>query len=222
MIAALAATYVGVQAFISTGIHRDIAGSQRGAAAGGFLELQAGGRRIRVHLEGFPVVSIPQHATAHYGQATPAIGIVDGALRFALDQAGRFFVGFGGDVINQHTPLPNLDQVVASRLAGYRYETGYDMPIGRAHFAEAIVSAAPSLYGADIYTYSVPHPSVKKPERASEVDYSLAWGIQMQHSQLLVGLRAINFDARFTATGAAADRNAGFGLFAELRGLLSH
>lgn len=222
MIAALATTYIGVQALALTGVHQDVAGSQRGFAGGGFVELQVGGKRVRFHVEGVPVVSVPQQASAHYGQATPAVGIVDGAIRFDLDPQGRFFAGIGADVINQHTPLPNLDQEVASRLAGFRYELGYRAPLGNAHFVEGLVGAAPSLWGKDIYTYSIPAPAYDEQERASEVDYSLAYGIERGHSEWLVGLRAINFAAHFTATGAAADRNAGFGLLVEWRDALSH
>lgn len=222
MIVALAATYVGVQALALTGVHQDVAGSQRGVAAGGFLELQIGGKRLRFHLEGVPVVSVPQRASAHYGQATPAVGIVDGALRFGLGAQGRLFAGIGADVINQHTPLPNLDQEVASRLVGLRYEVGYRATLGGPRFLEAFVGAVPALYGRDIYTYSIPSPAVVEDERASEVDYSLAFGWRRARSEWLLGVRAINFAAHFTATGAAADRNAGFGLLAEWRALLSH
>ncbi len=212
-------SYAGVQALALTGVHQDIAGSQRGFAGGGFIELQIGGKRIRLHFEGVPVVSVPQSASAHYGQATPAVGILDGALRFGLDRQGALFLGIGADVINQHTPLPNLDQEVASRLAGLRYELGYRMAIGSSHFLEALVGAVPSLYGTDIYTYGYAHAAEDEPELASEVDYSVAYGIHSRHDELLIGLRAINFASRFTATGAAADRNAGFGLMAEWRAL---
>lgn len=223
MMVVLAATsYIGIQALALSGVHQDVAGSQRGAAAGGFAELQVGGKRLRVHFEGVPVVSAPQRPSAHYGQATPAVGIVDGALRYGFGPGGDFFVGAGADVINQHTPLPNLDQVVASRLAGFRYEVGYDAPLGSGHVIEALAAAAPSLYGSDIYTFSIPHADIHKPELASEMDYLLAYGVQLRRSELLVGLRAINFAAHFTTTGEAADRNAGFGLLAEWRSSLGH
>jgi len=222
MIAALASTYIGIQALALTGVHQDIAGSQHGFAGGGFIELQIGGTRLRLHFEGVPVVSAPQRASAHYGQATPAVGIVDGAIRVGLDASGNLFAGIGADVINQHTPLPNLDQEVASRLAGVRYELGYRVPLRGPHFVEALVGGAPALYGQDIYTFSTPAQAVDERERASEIDYSIAYGIRSRRSEWLIGLRAINFAAHFTATGAAADRNAGFGLLAEWRALLSH
>jgi hypothetical protein len=221
MIAALATTYVGIQALALTGAHQDVAGSQHGFAVGGFVELQVGGKRVRVHLEGVPVVSVPQQASVHYGRATPAIGIVDGAVRFGLDPNGRLFLGVGADIINQHTPLPNLDQEVASRLAGFRYEIGYRAQLGGSRFIEGLVGAAPSLYGSDVYTFSIPLPRQIKPELASEVDYSVAYGFTRGRSEWLFGVRAINFAAHFTQTGQPADRNAGFGLLAEWRALLS-
>ncbi len=221
MIALLASTtYVGVQALALAGVHEDIAGSQRGFAGGGFVELQIGGKRVRVHFEGVPVVSVPQRASARYGQATPAVGIVDGALRFGLDRQGALFLGVGGDIINQHTPLPSLDQEVASRLAGIRYELGYRVALGSAHFLEGLVGGVPSLYGTDIYTYGYPHASDDEAELASEIDYSVAYGVRLHQEEILIGLRAINFAARFTATDAAADRNAGFGLMAEWRAVV--
>ncbi len=212
-------SYVGVQALALTGVHQDIAGSQRGFAGGGFIELQIGGRRVRMHLEGVPVVSVPQSASAHYGQATPAVGIVDGALRFGLDRTGALFAGVGADIINQHTPLPNLDQEVASRLTGFRYELGYRAALGASHFLEGLVGGVPALYGTDIYTYGYPHGPDDESELASEIDYSVAYGLRLHREEVLIGLRAINFASRFTATGAAADRNAGFGLMAEWRAL---
>jgi hypothetical protein len=217
MLAAVANTYAGVQAWAASGDHQDIAGTQRGAALGGFIELQVGGKRVRLHFEGIPVVSIPLPPSARYGLATPAVGILDGALRFTLGQDARLFAGVGADVINQRTPLPKVDQVVSSRLAGFRYEVGWNEPIGSSHFAEALLGVVPSLFGADVYRYSIVHPNVLKPEAASEVDYSVAFGVRARSSEILLGLRAINFTAHFTSTGLAADRNSGFGLFAEWR-----
>lgn len=217
IIAAVGGAYAGVQAWAASGLHQDIAGTQRGAALGGFVEIQAGGKRVFVHFEGIPVVSVPERASTRYGAATPAVGILDAALRFGLGRSSNLFAGFGADVINQRTPLPNVDQVVASRLAGFRYEAGWRQPIGSSHFFEALIGGVPTLYGSDIYTYSIAHPTVVKAEQASEIDYSVAFGVRARSSEVLIGLRAIDFSAHYTATGLAADRNVGFGLLAEWR-----
>jgi hypothetical protein len=218
----VAASYAGVQLLALTGVHQDVAGSQRGAAAGGFIELQVGGRRVYLHAEGVPPVSVPQRPSAFYGQATPQISIADGAVRYFLDRGEHLFIGIGADVINQRTPLPNRNQVVASRLAGVRYETGFALPLGTRHSLEALVGGVPALYGTDIFTYSIVHPAVNAAEKAFEVDYSVAYGLQLRQSEVLVGVRVIDFAAHFTATGLAADRNDGFGLLAEWRAILGH
>lgn len=220
MLAAVVNTYAGVQGWAASGIHQDVAGTQHGAAVGGFVEIQAGGKRVFVHFEGIPVVSVPQRPSVRYGAATPAVGILDAAMRFGLDRSSKLFAGFGADAINERTPLPNVDQVVASRLAGFRYELGFRQPIGSSHFVEALFGAAPSLFGSDVYTYSIAHPDRVKPEEASEVDYSAAYGVQVRSSELLIGLREINFAAHYVATGLAADRNVGFGAIVEWRATL--
>jgi len=184
------------------------------------VEISVGTKRIRLHFEGVPVVGVPQRPSAHYGQATPSVGIIDAAVRVTLDSHDRLFFGIGGDVINQRTPLPNLDQVVSSRLTGVRYEVGYRQPVGHRQFVEALVGVVPALYGSDVYVYSLPYPNVVEAERASEVDEQLTYGLSYAHTELLFGVRGINFASHFIATGAAADRNAGFGLLAEWRALL--
>jgi hypothetical protein len=217
ILAAVSGTYAGIQAWAANGIHQDVAGTQHGAAVGGFIEVQGGGKRVFVHFEGVPVVGVPQRPSLRYGAATPAVGILDAALRFAFGRNSNYFAGFGADAINERTPLPNVDQVVASRLAGFRYEAGLREPLGSVHFLEASIGAVPTLYGSDVYTYSIAHPSIVKPEQASEIDYSVAFGVRARSSEVLIGLRAIDFSAHYTANGLAADRNVGFGLLAEWR-----
>jgi hypothetical protein len=45
----------------------------------------------------------------------------------------------------------------------------------------------------------------------------LAYGIKRGDSELLAGLRTINFSARYALTGAAGDRNNGGGIMIEWR-----
>ncbi|HEY9181120.1 MAG TPA: hypothetical protein VIO32_10405, partial [Candidatus Baltobacteraceae bacterium] len=71
--------------------------------------------------------------------------------------------------------------------------------------------------GADVYTFSDGSPNVVKPEVAAEEDGMLAYGITRGTSEWLVGIRSINFSARYALTGAAADRNNGGGLLLEWR-----
>ena len=77
--------YLGAQALLLTGTHTDVAGAQHGVAAGAMLEFGVRGKRVGLRLEGIPPVSLPQKPSAFYGQATPQLSLIDGAVRFAVD-----------------------------------------------------------------------------------------------------------------------------------------
>lgn len=209
--------YAGVQALIAAGAHTDVAGKQSGIAGGALLQFGVRGRRFGVHAEGIPPVSLPQAPSAFYGQATPQLSLLNAAADVAVDRDARWWLGAGMTVINQKTPLPNLGQVVASRLAGARYELSYRRPVGSANFVEFVFGGAPHLTGADHYTFTDGSPEVDKPEIAAEEDAMLAYGVTRGNTQWLVGVRTINFSARYALTGDAADRNNGAGLILEWR-----
>ncbi len=215
--ALFAAIYLGAQGLLAAGTHTDVGGTQHGIAAGAILQFGAEDKRMAVHLEGIPPVSLPQKPSAFYGAATPQLSLINGAVRFALDPQTRLWAGIGETIINQRTPLPNLSQVVASRLAGVRYELTYRAPIGTSRFVEIVFGAAPHLTGADRYTYSIPHPEVDEAEIAAEEDAMAAIGFAHSNSELLVGLRSINFSSRYALTGLAGDRNNGAGIIVEWR-----
>jgi hypothetical protein len=209
--------YAGLQTLLLTGAHTDIAGKQSGVAGGALLQIGLRSNRMNLHFEGIPPVSLPQAPSSFYGQATPQLSLLNGAAQVAVDRLARFWLGLGLTVINQRTPLPNLDQVVASRLAGARYEVSYRVPVAVSRFVEVDFGAAPHLTGIDHFTYSVPAPPIDKPEIAAEEDGMLAYGVTRGNTQWLLGVRSINFSARYTLTGAAADRNNGGGLLLEWR-----
>ncbi len=214
--------YVGIEGLSIVGVHRDIDGSQYGLGGGPLLEIRGGSRRVALHAEGIPVVSIPgTRPSVKYGQATPKLGIFNGQVEYALDARGRQWVGVGTTIYNQRTPLPNLQQLVTSRLAGIRYTLRYRMPLRRARFIEAFAGAAPALFGSDYFAYSdgVTAP-VTKDERASEVDASVCIGWDQKTNEWLLGMRAVNFSAKFIRVGDAADRNVGIGAMLEWRRII--
>ncbi len=214
-------SYAGVQLLSIVGVHRDIAGSQYGVGAGPLAQIHVGSPRFALHLEGIPVVSVPTRPSAHYGQATPKLGIFNGQVEFAPMADARLWLGMGTTIYNQRTPLPNLDQQVSSRLAGARYTVRYRTPLGTSRFIEGLAGVAPSLTGSDRYEYSDGvTPAVNKEERASEIDASVAYGWDRNASEWLVGLRTLNFSAKFVQAGDAADRNVGVGLMLEWRHLI--
>lgn len=209
--------YAGVQALLAAGAHTDIAGRQSGIAGGALLQLGVRGTRFDFHAEGIPPVSLPQPPSAFYGQATPQLSLINATADAAVDPRAHWWLGAGMTVINQRTPLPNLDQVVASRLAGPRYEISYRRPIGVSNFIEIVFGGAPHLTGADHYTYSDGSPAIDKPEVAAEEDGMFAYGVTRGNTQWLAGLRSINFSARYALTGEGADRNNGAGVILEWR-----
>jgi hypothetical protein len=211
-------TYAGLQGIALIGEHSDIAGVQHGVGAGPLIQVHAGGSRLAVHLEGIPVVSIPGiKPSVAYGQATPAIGIFNGQIEYALDSGANFWIGAGETVYNQRTPLPAQAQEVSSRLAGVRYTFRFRHDLTGAHFVEALVGAAPTLSGNDNYVFLAPRPPVVRPERASEIDASLGFGVDSGENEWVFGVRTLNFAARFIDTGESADRNVGIGPMIEWR-----
>jgi hypothetical protein len=214
-------SYVGVQLLTIVGVHRDIAGSQYGTGAGPLIQAQVGGARLNFNIEGIPVVSIPgTRPSVAYGQATPALGVINDQLQYAIDRDAHVWIGVGQTIYNQRTPLPAQSQEVSSRLAGARYAVRVFHPTRGTHFLEALVGAAPYLSGADVYAYLNGAPPTIKPERASEIDASLALGYRQGSSEWLFGLRDVNFAAKFIETGEAADRNVGIGPIIEWRHVL--
>jgi hypothetical protein len=93
-------------------------------------------------------------------------------------------------------------------------------PTRNAHFIEAFIASAPSLTGSDVYAFLGGSPPTIKPERASEIDASLSLGYRKGESEWLIGLRTVNFAAKFINTGEAADRNVGLGPLIEWRHVL--
>jgi hypothetical protein len=210
-------SYIGIQGLALVGVHRDVAVNQHGIGAGPLLQLHLGFKRFALNLEGLPVLSIPGvRPSVAYGQATPKLGIFNGQAEFAVDRDASLWLGLGETVYNQRTPLPAQAQSVSSRLAGVRYVVRFRHDLRRNRFVEALVGGAPYLSGSDVYVYLSGAPNLIKPERASEVDASLEYGIRRPHSEWLFGVRTLNFSAQYL-TGAPADRNVGAGPMIEWR-----
>jgi hypothetical protein len=209
--------YVGAQGIVAVGAHTDVAGKQSGVAGGALLQFGIRANRIKLHVEGIPPVSLPQAPSNYYGQATPQLSLVNGDIQYAVTPDMRWWIGIGDTIINQRTPLPNLSQVVASRLAGIRYAVSYRRAIDVSRFIEVDLGTAPHLTGWDHFTYSVPSPEIDKLEVAAEEDALVGYGVTRGSTQWLIGLRTIDFSARFVTTGEAADRNNGAGPLLEWR-----
>ena len=215
-------SYFGAQGLLIVGAHQDVTGKQHGIGGAPLLQLRLGAPRAAFVFEGIPVVSEAQPPSAFYGQATPAVGIVNTSFEEAADPGSHIWIGVGATIINQRTPLPEIQQVVSSRLIGVRYTLRVREPLRSVgHFVELSVGSAPMLTGADRYVYSDGvTPTVTKDERASEIDVSIALGWRRRATEWLFGIRTLNYTAQFIATKVAADRNVGIGPMLEWRHLL--
>lgn len=213
-----AALWAGAQLLVLSGVHRDVFVNQYGVGGGPLFEVRAFGRRAGVHVEGIPVVAIPARASARYGQATPALGITNAEAEVAVGRASRLWLGVGAALYNQRTPLPAIQQEVSSRLIGARYSARYRTPLRGARFAEAAIGLSPAIFGTDRFLYSDGvTPAVNKPERAAELDASVALGVRRGPNEVLVGVRTLNFSAHFVRDNGAADSNVGTGVMLEWR-----
>lgn len=219
MAPARADTTLGLQALAVSGFHREPGYDQSGTGIGALLELTQRLHRAEVHAEGIPVVTTTAHAdSARFGQTTPALGVLSITARYALDAHGRLWLGAGTTIINQRTPLPNMQRTAESRLAGGRYELLARLPLGHVHFVEFEAGVIPRMFGADHFLFDDPsHPPINKDEHAAESDFSLAYGLRRGRSEYLLGVRTINFSADFSRPGDAADRNVAAGLTFEAR-----
>jgi|GEM_PF-604579 len=217
-------TTFGAQALAVSGFHREPGYDQSGSGVGALLELSERMQRVEVHLEGIPVVTTTAHATSEqFGATAPALGVFSATARYALDRRGRFWVGLGGTIINQRTPLPNMQRTAESRLAGGRYELFVRLPIRKSHFVEFESGIIPRMFGADHFLFNDPtHPPINKDEHAAETDIALAYGTYSGRNAYLFGVRSINFSADFSRPGDAADRNVAFGVTLEGRFALGH
>src|SRR5208282_3612123 len=104
-----------------------------------------------------------------------------------------------------------------SRLAGVRYALRYIRPLRSDRGVEAFIGVTPTLTGSDVYDFLDGRPPEVRPERASEIDAQIALTWRKRSSEWLLGVRTLNFAARFLDNGQGADRNVGIGPFLEWR-----
>lgn len=215
---AKADTQVGLQAFALTGTHFEPKGNTAGTGFGGFIRLDQRWRSMQLHFEGIPSIGTALVNTPT-GPVHATLGLFAASARFRLDRLGRFWAGVGTETIAQQTPQAGLYKVDSSRLAGSRFEFVTSIPTATDRFVETQIAVMPHLSGTVYETRASPSTipySVTGAETASMIDLSAAYGIHHGSFDYLIGLRAINFAAKF-ASGREADRNVGAGLSAEVR-----
>ena len=211
-------TQLGIQALAITGTHFQPRGDVSGTGLGALFSLDQRWRSVQIHMEGFPSVGTASVNTPT-GPVRASIGLFAATGRMRLDRLGRLWVGLGTEVLAQQTPQVAVYKVDASRLAGTRYEVFSSFPTAPDRFVETQVAVMPHLSGMVYETRSTPFTTpyvVSGAETASMLDLSVAYGVRHGNRDYLIGVRAINFAAKFV-DGREADRNVGEGVSAELR-----
>jgi hypothetical protein len=211
-------TRVGIQGILLSGSHIEPKGTVKGTGGGIFFRVDQRWSAIQLHLEGIPSVAIARVDTG-FGPVTANIGMFAATARFRALRDDRLWVGVGTQVIAQQTPLLGLSKVDNSRLSGSRFEVVGHVPVATNRFIEGQIAAMPHLSGLLHQTTTLPDGfryTVVGPETASLIDFAAAYGITYGKTEYLIGVRAINFAAKF-ADGREADRNVGSGVTAEVR-----
>ena len=202
------------------------------------VEVESRYRAMQLRFETIP--SIPFSYGPGNLQST-RLGVFNGSIRQYF--AGAWFVGIGETLYNQHTYYPDgftTDdaQEQYSRVAGLRFEGGRDFHIARVVSLEVRGAANPVMHGIQ-YTRSIEgylcpltgpgdtrsscSPVFRESavnERAAQIDLGARLVRTVGRGDVLVGLRYLNYSARYVATnrrnrvapyldGRLADRNVG-------------
>jgi hypothetical protein len=190
--------------------------------------------RFSIALEGLPPIGPVAFSNPAPGTASATkIGMLDGAFRYALPR-GRTWIGLGETVINQTTvyaPVTNtfsvgtfvytntFTQTDISRVVGSRYEVGENLLSSGNRRLDLQIAVSPTMH-ARLDQLGATHSSNTRPnsvlfisvlnlrtvETAALIDAQAAWSVKRGRSVLSVGLRYINYAAKFD-TGGEADRD---------------
>lgn len=200
-------TTVGTSVNATSGAHVESQGTQAVPFIPlPMLEIDHVHGRVHLHAEGVPPIG-----PVALGQGGP-FGLVQeprlsyiNAEAFYTFAGSRDEFGVGETILNQRTFYPPSPLVQASRVVGMRYSARaelYEIPGER---LDANLAVNPSLHG--IQYSMVPNLTVADAERGSMVDASLRWTMPHDRYSFAYGIRYIDYSARYTATGALADRN---------------
>ncbi len=190
----------------------------------GELTLRRGADSLRV--EGMPPVS-STYGTGGTGTQNPVrLSILNATYR--RDLGHGWFAGAGQTVYNQGSarrgPGSLLEQY--SRITGARWEIGRIAASGRDRL-EAWASFNPVMHGvghrrllvdgtcfgspAPVFCVSPFDATTNDAESAGQIDVSARVAHRMStRGELLLGVRYLNYSARFDQTANIADRNVGF------------
>jgi len=192
--------------------------------------------RTAIHVEGLPSVTFGYGSDSLEGASATRLSILNTSLRQYVTPS--LFLGVGQTVYNQRTyydltaqttPLRTLSQ--ESRVTGLRFEAGLDRTFSPSTRARLVIAVNPVMHGLQYSTIAIagrscsvingsalpacPTSELTDPERSAQADVSISFTRRMRAGELVYGLRYLDYVARYSeagtaADGALADRNVGF------------
>ena len=174
-------------------------------------EIEVRESQAELRVEGIPPLGVS------IGSLSVDLSVVNASLRL-FAPGDRYYAGAGETIYNQQTQtlVSGETQTYASRVAGFRLETGTIVPLHRNDELQFEFAYNPAMYGVVRTDVGPPAAaSIRNPERATQIDVFLRRVITHGRGQFIYGLRYINFTAKYAVPGspidgALADRNVGF------------
>lgn len=180
------------------------------------IELRERYGPFELDLGGLPPVASVRSYNTTQGHTSTQLSLFEGVLR-VWDPLRRFSAGVGQTLYNQSThyldpiEIAGTGETQFSRLTGITYQVGYGVPYRSGRF-EAVFSYAPAMLGTQYTIYDVARNQPRiDPERAEQIDTAVRYARPLGgRGELLLGLRYVNYTARYAAPGGGlSDRNVG-------------
>jgi hypothetical protein len=179
------------------------------------FELRARYGPFEMNLSGLPPVASVRLDDVLQGHTSTRLSLFEGVVR-VWDPRRRFSAGLGPTFYNQSTHYSDAVEIAGtgetqfSRVAGLAYQAGYGAPFRHGRF-EAVVNYSPAMLGTQHTIYDVPHYRPRAdPERAEQIDTGLRYTRPAgARGDVILGLRYVNYTARYTRGGGLSDRNVG-------------
>jgi hypothetical protein len=216
---ARAETDLGVLGAILAGSHvgAENPGPVSGVAPGALLQATQHIGRFRVHLEGFPDVSVRASSAGNFGTSSASLSLLNSTVLYDIDRKHRFRAGLGFQIVNLRSFNGSNGDVNESRVTSAIYAVGATLPVAKNRFVELDLMIDPNIRGL-LHVFPANFPQQPdEPEAGAEVDYSAAFGWHRGATTYLLGARGLSYHTRNVNTGELVDRNVGGGLTFEVR-----
>lgn len=214
----------GVTINFATGTHAEARGTQTVPLVPALIfEVRVPLKRFALFAQGVPPLAVGyQNGNALFLRGT-RISYVAAALLYELPDR-RTSLGIGEALYNQETtyempgpfgPARGSDR---SRVAGARYEIRRRFWQSRRALLDASFALTPTMHANTVEDFTEPtyrsntiylaHTRYVAAETGSQVDAEIRLSVPRGRTTILYGVRYVNYQAHFDASGQLSDRNA--------------